>query len=580
MIVMGIVGNPIMTIVQQSPIRLVQLSQQSVIYERNGERIPIEKDHHIQQAFDCLLDTCSYISKELKINSLNGKPLSLGSTIDLICNQMELRVQHRRVTYWTSLHSLADRQRRLLDECFILGNDIKRLQGEIDKAIKNKEDFLFEVDINKIQNLQELNRLLELRCYRRDLKIAIEKFKTKTAEIDTQRMHYKELLRAEPCQVYMNAHDKTIVNFHKANLEYANGCPLHKVSLEYWDADDEWDLDGSHFMVKGGYGKVTNVISDAIKDITKKSHLVTNIEIIDGGVKVKGIQEGVPDKPEFEEKAAAVICTLPLGVLKCSLENPAVKDNLRVTFTPPLPKWKTKAIENMGFGSLNKAVLFFEKPFWGPQEDIFSRLSETTEARGECFQFFAVPKEPVLIALISGTAANIGDGPENDKLLKNRTMLFLRSTFPNCPVEPIEFIVTRWHRDKFARGCYSYVSVDAQDRDHEVLGEPICDAQGTPRIFFGGEHTICRWPSTVHGAMLSGMREATRVADTFYGTLPIVAHEELISKVKSESMNGVKRGEDDDVKIEEESDIDFDISDDDRMGGETIDEKEAEELLA
>jgi lysine-specific histone demethylase 1 len=34
-----------------------------------------------------------------------------------------------------------------------------------------------------------------------------------------------------------------------------------------------------------------------------------------------------------------------------------------------------------------------------------------------------------------------------------------------------------------------------------------------PRIFFGGEHTIRNYPATVHGALLSGLREAGRIAD-------------------------------------------------------------------
>lgn len=79
------VGNPIMTLVQQSPIRLVQVNTTSGIYEPKGEKVPKEKDEHIQQAFDLLLDTCTYISKEMKVNSLNGKPLSLGEAMDHIC---------------------------------------------------------------------------------------------------------------------------------------------------------------------------------------------------------------------------------------------------------------------------------------------------------------------------------------------------------------------------------------------------------------------------------------------------------------------------------------------------------------
>ena len=38
-----------------------------------------------------------------------------------------------------------------------------------------------------------------------------------------------------------------------------------------------------------------------------------------------------------------------------------------------------------------------------------------------------------------------------------------------------------------------------------------------PRLFFGGEHTIRNYPATVHGAFLSGLREAGRIADQFLG---------------------------------------------------------------
>ncbi len=51
----------------------------------------------------------------------------------------------------------------------------------------------------------------------------------------------------------------------------------------------------------------------------------------------------------FIYKCDAVLCTLPLGVLK--QQPPAVQ------FVPPLPEWKTAAIQRMGFGNLNKVVL-------------------------------------------------------------------------------------------------------------------------------------------------------------------------------------------------------------------------------
>ena len=48
----------------------------------------------------------------------------------------------------------------------------------------------------------------------------------------------------------------------------------------------------------------------------------------------------------FIYKCDAVLCTLPLGVMK--QQPPAVQ------FMPSLPEWKTAAIQRMGFGNLNK----------------------------------------------------------------------------------------------------------------------------------------------------------------------------------------------------------------------------------
>lgn len=60
----------------------------------------------------------------------------------------------------------------------------------------------------------------------------------------------------------------------------------------------------------------------------------------------------------FIYKCDAVLCTLPLGVLK--QQPPAVQ------FVPPLPEWKTSAIQRMGFGNLNKVVLSVCAAFLNP----------------------------------------------------------------------------------------------------------------------------------------------------------------------------------------------------------------------
>ena len=69
----------------------------------------------------------------------------------------------------------------------------------------------------------------------------------------------------------------------------------------------------------------------------------------------------------------------------------------------------------------------------------------------------------------------------------------------------------------FYRGSYSFVSTGASGNDYDILATPIIPGnpgksndmiKNPPRIFFGGEHTIRNYPATVHGALLSGLREA------------------------------------------------------------------------
>lgn len=57
---------------------------------------------------------------------------------------------------------------------------------------------------------------------------------------------------------------------------------------------------------------------------------------------------------------------------------------------------------------------------------------------------------------------------------------------------------------------------------------------------FKGEHTIRNYPATVHGALLSGLREAGRIADYFIGKIP----QEVDVNTPDEEM---KKDDDDDV---------------------------------
>ena len=88
--------------------------------------------------------------------------------------------------------------------------------------------------------------------------------------------------------------------------------------------------------------------------------------------------------------------------------------------------------------------------------------------------------------------------------------------------QPKHFVATRWRSDEYSCGSYSYVAAGASGNDYDFLAAPICPvSQGVglaqSRVFFAGEHTIKNYPATVHGAMLSGLREAGKIGDVLLG---------------------------------------------------------------
>jgi len=73
--------------------------------------------------------------------------------------------------------------------------------------------------------------------------------------------------------------------------------------------------------------------------------------------------------------------------------------------------------------------------------------------------------------------------------------------------DPLQSVCTRWGTDSFSLGSYSHVAVGASGDDYDILAESVGDG----RLFFAGEATTRRYPATMHGAFISGLREAANI---------------------------------------------------------------------
>ncbi|KAJ6357974.1 hypothetical protein OIU78_005747 [Salix suchowensis] len=290
----------------------------------------------------------------------------------------------------------------------------------------------------------------------------------------------------------VNKEEINLFNWHCANLEYANAGLLSKLSLAFWDQDDPYDMGGDHCFLPGGNGRLVQALAENVPILYEKT--VHTIRYGSDGVQV------IAGSQVFE--GDMVLCTVPLGVLK----------NGSIKFIPELPQRKLDGIKRLGYGLLNKVAMLFPCVFWETDLDTFGHLTDDTSSRGEFFLFYSyatVAGGPILIALVAGEAAHKFESmPPTDAVTK--VIQILKGIYEPQGItvpEPIQTVCTRWGSDPFTLGSYSNVAVGASGDDYDILAESVGDG----RLFFAGEATNRRYPATMHGAFLSGLREATNM---------------------------------------------------------------------
>lgn len=327
--------------------------------------------------------------------------------------------------------------------------------------------------------------------------------------LDSAVTQYKGLVDLNPL-------DHRLFNWHVANMEYANATSLHNLSLSLWDLDAGYEWEGQHTMVVGGYQSMARGLLQCPTpmDIKKQFPVKTiryNSADAEGSAEIE-----CEDGTHIE--ADNVVCTIPLGVLKQNT----------LEFNPPLPPWKSGAIDRLGFGVLNKVVLVYNRVFWEPDRHIFGVVNDAANrhsvqqgdysaSRGRFFQWFNVSNTtglPCLVALMAGEAGFDTEASSNDMLVAEATGI-LRGIFGKDVPYPVESVVTRWGSDRFARGSYSSAAPGMQPDDYDQM------ARSVGNLFFAGEHTIGSYPATVHGAYLSGLRAASEVLESMLGPIEV-----------------------------------------------------------
>lgn len=299
------------------------------------------------------------------------------------------------------------------------------------------------------------------------------------AELDSDISYQRaidDVLRGEE----LNADERRLLNWRISSDEINASIEFDQLSA--WGEDEE-GFDGYDHLMPNGYGEITRKLSNGLN--IQLGHKVT--EIIDDNKKVKVIT----NKKKFN--ADYVLVTVPLGVLK--------KNNIK--FTPTLSSDKQNAISSLGMGNMNKLAIRFPKIFW-PTDRQFITYSSYNKGEFPVFLNWAYfTGKPFLLATMGNAFAHEVQNMSNQERI-NKVYSIFSKMYPNA-VKPDAVKFSGWKWDEFAGGSYSYLPVGVNPKLRDSLAKPH------GRVHFAGEATIRGHSATVHGAYLSGLREAERI---------------------------------------------------------------------
>ncbi|XP_062001690.1 polyamine oxidase 1 [Rosa rugosa] len=198
-------------------------------------------------------------------------------------------------------------------------------------------------------------------------------------------------------------------------------------------------------------------------------------------------------------QANYVILSASIGVLQSDL----------ISFSPPLPRWKTEAIEKLDVMVYTKIFLKFPHKFWpcGPGKEFFIYAHE----RRGYYTFWqhmenAYPGSNILVVTLTNGESKRVEAQSDEETVKE-AMGVLRDMFgPNIP-EATDILVPLWWNNRFQRGSYSNYPIISNHQVVRDIKAPVgC-------IFFTGEHTSEKYSGYVHGAYLTGIDTANALLE-------------------------------------------------------------------
>ncbi|KDQ62648.1 hypothetical protein JAAARDRAFT_30562 [Jaapia argillacea MUCL 33604] len=325
-----------------------------------------------------------------------------------------------------------------------------------------------------------------------------------------------DVLFAQDSPLFAESPDRGAAISFARTLEVPFGMTLEKASLRWTGWEDAYA--GSDAAPEGGFQPLLEKLVEEAKGNgvqVRTGETVSSIVRTDGGVHVA-------TDTGSGYSARSVVCTIPLGVLKGTAST---------LFQPSLPARRLETIANTHVGILEKLVLAYPSVWWPEGSAVGSYIFLPSQAATAedpvtpkavldlntlivaSFAAPTLPKQhPTLLFYLSPTPAlQLAQFSPEDVAKGAHEFLVERFGVSSPVPAPIASVMTNWHTDSLAMGATTTPSIIGEGRgplDFAELGKPVWD--GT--LGFAGEHTDPNHRGSVAGAVVSGLREAERVA--------------------------------------------------------------------
>ncbi|MGI9416161.1 MAG: flavin monoamine oxidase family protein, partial [Hyphomicrobiales bacterium] len=247
--------------------------------------------------------------------------------------------------------------------------------------------------------------------------------------------------------------------------------------ISYRDTEENWPL-------KDGYG---TLISRFGADVPVTLNAAVS-EIDWTGPRIRATSS------KGTVSADAVLITVSTGILGAG----------DIRFTPALPDWKLEAVANLPLGNHNRICLVFDRDVFGP--DVPAGFMAITgdevpmsfHVRPYGFDYVVGVTGGRFADWLERAGQQASVGYATEKLV---------SVFGSDVAKHITgHNVTAWRGDPWVKGAYAN-ALPGQFHQRAKLAEPI-----NGRLYFAGEATHPEFFTTAHGAYLSGIAAAERLA--------------------------------------------------------------------